>query len=159
LQSLVGKLDLLTRGLHLKLETDQSAKILAALEALDKDEEMTEEVAKEHLDAINEILTTENTELIGSIELPRPRAGGGGGGGRPSAQGPAPRPATADGGGAAAGGSAGPGVQSVSATGSGTAPVMSMGGGGQQPSNDNPFKQEDNSKRLQRLREQIRSSP
>jgi hypothetical protein len=129
---LIGKLDLLTRGLHMNLDSDQRTKLAAAMEVIDKDDEMSEEAAKEHLDAINAVLTAEHSELLTSIELPRPA--------RPS--------------GAANGG---PRVvaRGADSTGPGPQPAGGSGAGGGPPSTDNPFKQEENAKRLNQLRERI----
>jgi hypothetical protein len=128
-------LELLTRGLHIQLDAEQTAKLVAAIEALDKDEEMAEEAAKVHLDAINQLLTSENIEVLSAIELPRGRSGSAGGAAAGRGAGPA-----------AGGGGGGPSTGGAGAR------------GGQQ-SNENPFKQEENAKRLQSLRERLASTP
>jgi hypothetical protein len=151
LTALVGKLALLTRGLHLNLDAEQRAKLASAIEAIDKDDEMTEEGAQQHLDVINAILTPENADLLASIDLPRAgRAGAPAGQGMPagpnglSAAGAMPRPPQQ-------GSGAGPvSTGQLSAAGAAGGPP-----GSGTPSNENPFKQDDNAKRLNRLREQI----
>jgi hypothetical protein len=153
LTALIGKLEILTRGLHLDFDAEQKTKLALAIEAIDKDAEMTEEAAKEYLDTINEILTAEHADVLASIELPRAgRAGGAGGpGGQGGPGGAMARPS-------APGGSASAQVVPVGGSSMGI-PGMGPGGGGggNTPSNDNPFKQEDNAKRLNQLRERISS--
>lgn len=126
LPSLVGKLDLVIHGLSLKLDDDKIAKLAEAIKNLDDEDEMSEDAAKEHLDAINDLLTDEQQEVLASFSLPFARRGGGGAGGR-------------------GGGGGGPAAQ----------PGGMGGAGGGQASSDNPFKQDDNAKRLRSLRERI----
>jgi hypothetical protein len=142
---------LLTRGLQLNLDEDQKAKLASAIEGIDSADEMPEEAAKARLDAINEILTADNAELLASIELPRGRAGGATGG-RPAPAGQT-RSTTAADGGTTPGGQ---GNQVVTPVGAGSPPLL---GGTSQQSDENPFKQQDNAKRLQNLRQRIAGSP
>jgi hypothetical protein len=153
LTAIVGKIELLTRGLHLELNQGQRYKLAALIETMERDEEMTEEAAKGFLDAIQDILTTENAELVASIELPRPGRGGPGAGAAPRGNGngarPVPTPGESGGSGLgapAAGGTAAPG---------GAGGPFGGGGGPAAPESNNPFKQEENAKRLRDLRERI----
>lgn len=159
LVNVIGKLDLLTRGLTIELNEEQKRTLASTIQLLDAEDEMTEDEATKHLEAINDILNTENKEVLASFELPRggrpagggARPGDGGGAGPTSAR---PSGAAASGpqgaltgmvygsGGAGMGGGGGPG---------GAPP----GGGGSAPSDDNPFKQEENAKRLTGLRDRL----
>ncbi len=132
LPALIGKIDLVLGGLQLKLDDERAAKLAASIKGLEDAEEMTEESAKDYLDAINDLLTDQEKEILASFNLPAARQGGGGGG-------PGGMGGGFGGGGPGGGGRGGPGG----------------GGGGGQASNDNPFKQEDNAKRLQSLRERF----
>lgn len=134
LTTLVGKLEVLSRGLTLKLDDGQTAKIAVTLTALDQDDEMTEDAAKEHLDALEAILTEENKTTLGAIDLPRRAPAGRGGAGGPG------------------GGPGGPGGGGPGGMGGGA------GGAGGAPSTENPFKQEEQAKRLKSLRDRMGSS-
>lgn len=152
LPALVAKLDLLTQGLHLEFDAEQRAKLAAALEKLDQSEELTEEEAQVQRESLRAILTDEQKALLSSIELPRRGGAGLGGGGGGGMGGP--------GGGGGAGapgrglGAPGPSGQGVQVSGG---PTPIGGGGGGQPSNENPFKQDENAKRLQSLRQRLGS--
>jgi hypothetical protein len=144
LTALIGKLALLTRGVQLNLDEEQKTNLASAIKSIDSDDEMTEEAAKELLDSINAILTSENNDVLASIELPRPARAGGAGG--PGGMGGAMlRPPPRSGG-------EGQGIAPASSS---QAPGGAAAGGSGPPSNENPFKQEDNAKRLNHLREQI----
>lgn len=151
LPALVGKIDLVLGGLHLKIDDERAAKLVDKIKNLDGADEMTEDDAKEHLDAINDLLTDQEKEMLASFSLPFGRPGGGapgggGAGGRGGAGGAAgimnAGPPGGTGGGPGGGGRGGPG-----------------GGGGGQASDENPFKQEDNAKRLQSLLERFGAPP
>jgi hypothetical protein len=141
LTTLVGKLDLLTRGVAIDLTDEQASQIAEAISDLDKEDEMTEDQATERVDGLKQILTSDNQSALDSIELPR-RGGRGAGGGGPGGGGPG----------------GGGGMMGMMGAGMGTGGPMAMGGPGQQPSNENPFKQEDNAKRLQSLLARLRPS-
>jgi hypothetical protein len=145
LPALVARLELLTRGVHLKLDEQEMAALAAALEALGKDGEMTEEAANQHRDAINNVLTGDITELLQLIELPSGR------GSVEAARGRIARSAPAGNGNGD--GNARP------TDGQRTPSVDEAGGRGGQESVDNPFKLEVNARRLQSLRERLSSAP
>jgi hypothetical protein len=86
LTSLVGKLDLVSKGISLHLEGDQPAKLAEQLTDLDQPEKkMTEEEAQERVDAIEAILSDQQKETLAQFDLPRGgRRGGAPGGGGPS---------------------------------------------------------------------------
>ena len=84
LAALVGKMELLSKGLHFELDADQAAKIAAKLAELEDTERMSSDEANTHLEALEAILTNEQKATLEAIDLPRAgRAGGGpaGGGG------------------------------------------------------------------------------
>ena len=125
LTTLVGKLELLTRGnVRIELDADQAAKISAKLAELDATEKMTADEAQKQFEELEAMLTPEQKETIEAVGLP-----GGGRGGRGGRGGPGGGPG-------APGGGMG----------------MMMGRGGPPADNDeNPFRQEANDKRLQDL--------
>ncbi len=88
LTTLISKLDLLTRGVRVEVDADQASKLAAVVAALDSEMEMTEEFAKEHLEAINAILSDEQKSALGSVELARRGGGPGAGGPRGPGSGP-----------------------------------------------------------------------
>jgi hypothetical protein len=137
LTTLVGKLDLLTRGVAIELTDEQASQIAEAISDLGSEDEMTEDQAKERLDGLKEILTAENRSALDSIELPR--RGGGRGAGGPGGGGP------------------GGGMMGMMGAGMGGGGPMATGSAGQgQASNENPFKQEENAKRLENLLARLR---
>ena len=84
LTALVGKMELLSKGLHFELDAEQSAKIAAKLAELEDTERMSSDESSTHLEALEAILTDEQKATLEAIDLPRGgRAGGGptGGGG------------------------------------------------------------------------------
>ena len=138
LTSLVGKLDVVSRGISFQLDDEQSAKLAAQLAELNQPETMTQEEAQERLDALEAILTEQQKETLTQFELPRPPGGqGGGGGGGPGGGGP--------GGGGPPGGGMGGGM------------MGGMGGGGA-PDDSNPFQQPINHARLQSLLDRLKGS-
>jgi len=147
LTALVGKLELLSKGLQFELDPGQAPKIAAKLAELDQAEKMTNEEAKAHLDAIEEVLTEEQKATLAAIDLPRggPSGGRGMGGGMMGGMG------------AAGGPPAGPGALPLG--GGGPPPGMMGGGmmgGGGPPPDENPFEQEANQKRLRDLLNRLR---
>jgi hypothetical protein len=141
---LIGKLDLLTRSLQTRFDEESTARLSVALDALDKADEMTEEDATRHMDGLNRLLSEKTKEMLVLFDLPRVAApSGGAAGGRPGAT---------DGGRQDSSSSPGPAATGGAATGA------ARNGAGQAASNENPFKQEDNAKRLKLLRELIRPS-
>jgi hypothetical protein len=153
LSTLVGKINLVVGGLHLNIDQDRAAKLLKVTEEFVDADELTDEDAKKHIDAINELLTTDEEELLASFSLPRRPGGGGPGGGGPGGGGP--------GGGGPGGGAGLPTFSPASPGAAGPPGARSApgGAGGGQASNENPFKQEENAKRLQSLRERLGGSP
>jgi hypothetical protein len=152
LTALVGKLELVTRGLHLELTAEQVEKLSLAVKELDSQDEMTEEQAEKHLNEIKGLLDGDNQKLLESFELPRRapsggQGGGGGGGGRSPVMAGGPPPSVNK--------TAPP--PSVGPVGAGGGP--GGGGGAAQASDQNPFKQEENAKRLKGLRDRLDSPP
>ena len=136
LTALVGKLELLSKGVRVELDAEQSAKIAAKLTELEQLETMTGEDAESHLNLLEEILSDEQKSALGAIDLPRGgRAGGGAG---------IP--------GAAGGGMAGGPMM--------RGPGGPPGGGGASGGSDdeNPFRQEANQKQLRDLRSRLQPS-
>jgi hypothetical protein len=149
---MVGKLDLLTAGVHLELTEEQQAKIAATLADIDQVDELTDDDAKEVLDSIRDVLSDEQKDSLASIDLPR-RGGGRGG---------------APGGGMGMGASGGTAKSKEEAgksadaktregmTGMGAGPMMT---GSTPPSGpSNPFKSSENEARLKRLRDRLNKS-
>ena len=128
LTTLVGKLNLASKGISFQLDGEQTARLAAQLADLDQPEKMTQEEAQERCDALETILTDEQKETLAQFEVPRGGQGSGGGGGRPAGGGPVP-----------AGGGAG-----------------ATGGGGASD-DDNPFQQETNQTRLHSLLDRLQS--
>lgn len=123
LTALVGKLDLISEGLSLELNGEQSAKLAAQLATLDQPDNMTQEEAQDRLDALETVLTEEQKDILAQFEMPRAgRAGGGGMGGGPP-------------GGGMGGGGMGGGPP----------------GGGGATDDSNPFQEEANQERLHSL--------
>ena len=81
LTSLVRKLELLTAGVSVKLNDEQVKAIGAVLVAVGGEEKMSDEVAKETLETIQEVLDEEQQASLDKVGLPRRRGGGGGFGG------------------------------------------------------------------------------
>ncbi|HWB13638.1 MAG TPA: hypothetical protein VG826_30715 [Pirellulales bacterium] len=133
LTSIVGKLDLASKGISFRLDEEQSAKLAEQLAKLEEGEKMTQEEAQERADAIEALLTDEQKETLAQFEVPRGSGGGGGGGG---------------------GSTGGP------AGGGGGAPrVPGMGGNpSSSEDDDNPFQQETNQSRLHSLRDRLNSA-
>ena len=128
LTSLVGKLELLTRGdLHVELDAEQSSKIAAKLAAWDELENMTSDEAQSAVDELEALLTEGQKAALDSIGLPFGRPGGGGGG---------------PGGGG--------GMMSAGGISMSGGPGGGPGGPGG-ADDDNPFRQESNQKRLRDL--------
>jgi hypothetical protein len=125
LTTLVGKLDLISKGLSLDLSGEQSAKLAAQLAELDQSENMTQDDAQDRLDALESILTDEQKESLAQFDMPRGGRAGGAGGMPP-------------GGGGMSGGGGPP-------MGGG----MQRGGGA--PDDSNPFQEEANQSRLHSL--------
>jgi len=140
LTALVGKLDLMSNGLHIELQPEQSEKLALALAKLDQAEQMTREEAHAHIDAIQKLLTEEQNAALAAIELPR----GGPSGSR----------------GMRGSGDASPEQGVMSRAGADFPPGMmgssdTMGSGGP-PSNDNPFQQDTNQKQLHDFLDRLR---
>ncbi len=163
LTALVGKLELLTKGLQVNLDSETAGKLASVLAKLDSEAEMTEEAAINHIAAITALLSPENKSAIDSIELPRrrtARASGDQGSSGPGAGGPG-----SGRGGGRGGGQAGPGqggAVRVGPTGTGSIATTGVVGtsnerGGNEAT-DNPFKQEENAQRLHKLRQRISDS-
>ena len=73
LAALVGKLELLSRKdlhLHVEIEPEQAAKIVAELEKLDMAKGMTAEEAQTRLEALESLLTPEQKETVDAVDLP-----------------------------------------------------------------------------------------
>ncbi|MGI8982093.1 MAG: hypothetical protein ACR2FY_22920 [Pirellulaceae bacterium] len=146
LTSLVGKLELLSRAelkLQIELDADQAKKVAGKLAEIDKAEKMTAEEAQSHLDALEALLTAEQKTTLGLISLPFGRQGGGGGG-RGGGLGAAGRP----------GGASAPPVPALEGQQprADAPPMPGVGGGmGGGSSDENPFTQEANQKRLKDL--------
>jgi hypothetical protein len=144
----VGKLELLSKGLHVELNAEQSAKIATKLAELAALEKMTGDEAQEHLDHLKQILTDEQMAAVDAIGLPRGGRGGGGGPmgggmGAPSAGGPP-----------GAGQMPRPGMMGGPPGGGGP-----PGAGGPGGSDDaNPFVEEANQKRLRGLMGRLQPS-
>jgi hypothetical protein len=151
LAGLVGKLDLLDRGVKLEITNEQAAKLKAALADIEREETMSNEDAEKAHNACMEILTEEQKAVLASIDLPRRRGGGGGpGGGGPGGPGGgAP-------GGPGGGAPGGPGGGAPGGPGGGGpgGPGGGRGGGNAEPPR-NPFHGEDGSKPLTNLRERL----
>ncbi|HUY33747.1 MAG TPA: hypothetical protein VMV69_13435 [Pirellulales bacterium] len=145
LTALVGKLDLLSKGLHIDIGTEQAEKIAAKLADLDHTKQMTDDEAQKHLDAIQEVLTEEQQATVAAIELPRGRSGGRGMGGMMAGMGGAGGPP--------------PGSGAMPPGGGGGGGPAGMMGGGGPPSDENPFRQETNQKRLHDLLNRLQPSP
>lgn len=151
LTSLVGKLELLTRGpLQVELDTDQQAKIAAVLAKFESAEKMTNDEAEVHLKALQASLTDAQKSVLESFSLPFGGGRGGGGrGGRGGAGGPP-------------GGPPGAGQEGPPPGGRAAAMMAGMGGmggrGGADP-DENPFSQEANKKRLQDLLLRLKGQP
>ncbi|HVC98858.1 MAG TPA: hypothetical protein VND64_34655 [Pirellulales bacterium] len=152
LTALVGKLQLLSKGLRIELDPAQADTIAAKLVELDQAEKMTGDEAQAHLDAMEEILTDEQKAALGGIELPR----GGSSGGRGMGGG------MMGGMGGMGGAAAPPAGAAGAAPGGGSPPPGMMGGGmmgvGGPPADENPFQQEANQKRLRDLMDRLRPS-
>jgi hypothetical protein len=132
LAALVGKLDLLNRGVKLEISSEQASKLKAALEGIENEETMTNEDAEKLMDACMDIFGDEQKAVLASIDMPRRRGqGGGGAGGGRGGGGP--------GGGPGGGGPAGGGP----------------GGGGATEPPKNPFHGEEGVKPLTSLREKL----
>jgi hypothetical protein len=133
LAATVAKLDALTRGIH--LESDQPAKLGAKLAELDQQQEMTNDEAESQLDELRDLLTSEQKEMLGSIDIPRPRTqGGGAAGGRTPLMGPSSSSMTGY-----------PGMESAS-------PKAA-------PANPSPFRDEENQKHLHALLDRLQAQP
>ncbi|HET6879594.1 MAG TPA: hypothetical protein VFI31_05555 [Pirellulales bacterium] len=89
LTTLVGKLDVASKGIVFQLDQEQSAKLAALLAQLDQPEKMTQDEAQERCDALEALLTDEQKEALAIFELPRAARGGAGGAGGGGASGPA----------------------------------------------------------------------
>lgn len=75
LVSLVGKLDLCSREdlrLSIKFDADQASKLAVLLMELETAETMTEDEALSRLKTLQGLLTTEQSDILNLIELPRP---------------------------------------------------------------------------------------
>lgn len=134
LTAIVGKLDLLSKGIPFQLDGEQSAKLASQLADLDQPDTMTQEEAQERVDGIEAILTDAQKDTLAQIDVPRGGAGGGQGGGGPGAQMAGGAPGGMGGGGGMAGG----------------------GRGG--PDDSNPFQQETNQTRLHSLLDRLKGA-
>lgn len=83
LTTLVAKLDLASKGIPFQLNQQQSSTLAEHLARLEQPEKMTQDEAQERCDAIEAMLTEEQTETLASFEMPRGGRGGGGGAGGP----------------------------------------------------------------------------
>jgi hypothetical protein len=70
LTALVGKLDLLSNGVHIELEPEQVKKLASTLAQLDQAEKMTSDEAQGHIDAIQKLLNEEQKASLAAIDLP-----------------------------------------------------------------------------------------
>lgn len=136
LLALVGKLELLNRGVKLEITPEQAALLTAALAGIESEESMTNEDAEKTMEKCMAVLTDDQKATVASIDLPRRRGGGGGpGGGGPGGGGPG-------GGGPGGGGGGGRGGQA--------------GGAGDPPKN--PFHGDEGAKSLESLRDRLTSA-
>lgn len=132
LTTLVGKLDLASKGIPFQFDQEQSTKLTAQLGQLEHPETMTQEEAQERCDAMEAMLTDEQKETLASFELPRAGRGVGGGGG--------------------AGGMGGaPG-------GGGPPPATGGAPGAGAPDDSNPFQDETNQTRLHSLLDRLKGT-
>jgi len=81
LTTLVRKLDLLTGDISVKFSTKQASEIGELLAKATGGEKMTDEQAKEALEAVEAALSDEQKAALERVGLPRRRRSGGGGGG------------------------------------------------------------------------------
>lgn len=87
LTTLVAKLDLASKGIPFQLDEKQSSTLAEQLALLEELDNMTQDEAQQRCDTLEETLTEDQKQTLGSFELPRPPrssgAGGGPGGGGP----------------------------------------------------------------------------
>ncbi len=155
LTSLVGKLALASKSIRVELDADQMQTLAARVAELEKAETMTDEEAETTLNNLQDVLSDEQKAVLATFELPRPARPAGGGGG-PGGGGGGPsglsRPSTTIAGGGGGGGGLPTAVGAAGGAGGGGA------GGGSASSDENPFKQEANQKRLRDLQNILQPS-
>ena len=138
LTALVGKMELLSKGLQFELNAEQTARIAEQLAQLEQAEKMTSDQAQTHLEALEAILTDEQKATLVAIDLPRAGQPGGGGGGRRGA-GPVDPMAS---------------MTAIAVPGGGG----TGGGGGGGSDDENPFRQETGHKHLRDLLNRLNPS-